>query len=152
VNPILVITSPHGEEWRCQAVTARGRRCTKAAALEGEHPLRKVKMALCLQHGAIAQRADTTLRVNAAAGYATQVVPVYGGTLDGIEGGLAVPYNLRIGDQWVVDITGGQLEKYELRLATHPEPLEQNLKLVYLGPASPSAPGAPEQSDMPRQP
>jgi hypothetical protein len=106
-------------------------------------------MALCAQHAAIIQ-AGREYRLNSAAGYATQRLPVYGGTLDGIENGLAVPYDLRNGDQWMVAVVNGQLEKYEVRSA-----LDYNLRatrpatyLQYVGPAvPPPAPGAPEHSD-----
>lgn len=146
---LLIITGPHGELWRCQAVTQSGRRCTKDAVIEGQHPLRKQRMALCTQHGAMAQRPGTELRLNNAAGYATQTLPVYGGTLDGVEGGLAVPWNLRVGDQWLVDIVYGQLEKYEMRRAVE-DSGARSPYLQYIGPAVPSsAPGAPESGGVP---
>lgn len=149
---ILVITGDHGESWRCQAVWPKtGHRCIYNAVIEGQHPIRKSKMALCTRHGAIAQRPGTELRLDNSAGYTRIFLPVYGGTLDGCEGGCPVPWNLRVGDQWMVDIQGGQLEKYRLdvvqRYGKQPEPY-----LQYVGPAVPSsAPGAPESGDVPSQ-
>lgn len=145
---VLVITGEHGESWRCQAVTARGRRCCKDAVIQGLHPLRKVPMALCVQHGAIAQRPGTELRLNSAAGYNQQVLPVYGGTFDGKTEGITVPYDLRPSMQWMIAPEGGQLEVYEMRAAT----MTRAAHLQYIGPAAPSsAPGAPESGDVPSQ-
>lgn len=149
MSKLLIITGEHGEPWRCQAITASYRRCTKDAVIEGAHPIRKSKMALCTAHGAIAQRPGTELRLDNSAGYVRVFLPVYGGTLDGCDGGCPVPWDLRIGDQWMVDIKDGQREKYQLAVkqvvGKQPQPY-----LQYVGPAVPeSAPGAPESGDVP---
>lgn len=142
MNDVLVITGVRGESWRCQAVTQRGRRCTDPAVLEAVHPVHRTLMRVCARH---AKRiaAGAEIRFNAAAGVDQMRVATEGGPFDGDP--IDVPADLRVGQEWVVQLVGGSHHVYRLT---------EGGRLQHVGVTEPPfpAPGAPEQTDTPRQP